>query len=37
VGQVKKFIAQTQQAGEKMGLSNPYIYMNYAATWQDPV
>jgi hypothetical protein len=34
---VKKFIAQTEQAGEKMGLLSPYIYLNYAATWQDPL
>ena len=33
----KKFIAQTQQVAESMGLSNPYIYLNYAAVWQDPI
>ena len=37
VGGTKKFIAQTDQVAESMGLSNPYIYLNYAAVWQDPI
>ena len=35
--QVKTFIAQTQVAAAKLGVYNPYIYLNYAAPWQDPI
>lgn len=37
VSRVKKFIAETDSVGEQMRLRNPYIYLNYAATWQDPI
>ena len=35
--QVKGFIAEAKAASAQMGKANGYIYLNYAATWQDPI
>ena len=35
--QAKALIAQSEAAAQKMGKSHRYIYLNYAAPWQDPI
>jgi hypothetical protein len=37
VGQVTKCIAAMVQVAQIVGLGNPYIYLNYAAVWQDRI
>lgn len=35
--QAKLFIAQTTAIAKTKGLYNKYVYLNYAAEWQDPI
>lgn len=33
----KDLFDQARQAAERVGLANDWIYLNYAAPWQDPI
>ncbi|KAK5113388.1 hypothetical protein LTR62_003488 [Meristemomyces frigidus] len=35
--QVKSLFAQAATSAATLGVTNPYLYLNYAAPWQDPI
>ncbi|KAK3673913.1 hypothetical protein LTR78_006115 [Recurvomyces mirabilis] len=35
--QAKSLFAQAQASATTLGKTNPYLYLNYAAPWQDPI
>lgn len=35
--QAKMFISAVKARSVEMGLASPYIYLNYAASWEDPI
>lgn len=35
--QAKSLFAQAETSAEALGVTNPYLYLNYAASWQNPI
>ena len=35
--QTRRMFEQFQAEAERLGVTNPYVYLNYAASWQDPI
>ncbi|KAK8008423.1 hypothetical protein PG991_010974 [Apiospora marii] len=35
--QSRRMFEQFQAEAERLGVTNPYVYLNYAASWQDPI
>jgi hypothetical protein len=34
---VRTFVRKSQDAARERGLLHPFVYLNYAAPWQDPI
>ncbi|KAK6818903.1 oxidoreductase [Apiospora arundinis] len=37
VSQTRRMFEQFEAKAERLGVTNPYLYLNYAASWQDPI
>ncbi|KAK7983637.1 hypothetical protein PG989_011039 [Apiospora arundinis] len=37
VSQTCRMFEQFEAKAERLGVTNPYLYLNYAASWQDPI
>lgn len=36
-GQVQELFARAAARADELGVAHPYLYLNYAAPWQDPI